>query len=427
MSNVVGANPSPAALAPPAHSRDRESQDLPPLPGRWEGNFAALALTGYLAPVLGQVVAVLAYQVLPSQAGSSPAVPQVPVAALGIAAGVTIFVWLLEFLLVAPMMASPTALPRFYQELISRYQHVRDRWEILKSKADPAESKEAATQLDWGHRALTGADSRPALSWAMADGYVNVLRSVHSVEEALILVESPERVLSDAEYDVLSLTNSTIDTRGDLVEDIKAATADLAAAIQKADQAGDRQAREKLRTVRYAIHAFRDDAREGVIRARNQLLQLMFVVSALTFLLFGLAEIFGVPALCLITVAALYLVGAMVGCFNRLRIGAQQPSAEEDFGLYQARLMATLLMSGLAAVGGVYLMAALPALVPIEGVARTVPGLSTVFDLSSNTTSLLYAAVFGLVPENVTKLLAGTADKLQTDLLASRPANAKPS
>jgi hypothetical protein len=427
MSNVVDAHPSPTAIAHIADPTDRESRGLPPLPSRWEGGFAALTLTGYLAPVLGQVVAVLAYQLLPLAAGSSPATPAVPVAALGIAAGVTIIVWALEFLLLAPMMASPTALPRFYRELMARYQHVRDRWEVLGSSAQPVERKEAETQLDWERRALIGEDSRAGLPWASADGYVSVLRSVHRVEEALILIEPCERVLSDAEYDQLSLTHSTLDTRDDLLTDIKAATDDLSAAAAQADQSRERQARDKLRVVRYAIDTFRDDARDGVIRARNQLLQLMFVVSALTFLLFGLAEVFGVPAVCLISVAALYLVGAMVGCFNRLRIGAQQTSAEEDFGLYQARLMATLLMSGLAAIGGVFLVAALPVLTPIAGVTPQVPALSKIFDLSSNTTSLLYAAVFGLVPETVTKLLTGTADKLQTDLLASRPANSKTS
>ncbi len=427
MSNVVDAHPGPTAIAHIADPTDRESRDLPPLPARWEGGFAALTLTGYLAPVLGQVVAVLAYQLLPLEAGSSPATPQAPVAALGIAAGVTIIVWALEFLLLAPMMRSPTALPRFYRELMARYQHVRDRWEVLGPSAQPVEAKEAKTQLEWQRRALIGEDSRAGLPWASADGYVSVLRSVHRVEEALILIEPRERVLSDAEYDQLSLTHSTLDTRDDLLTDIKAATDDLSAAATQGDQSRERQARDNLRVVRYAIDTFRDDARDGVIRARNQLLQLMFVVSALTFLLFGLAEVFGVPAVCLISVAALYLVGAMVGCFNRLRIGAQQTSAEEDFGLYQARLMATLLMSGLAAIGGVFLVAALPVLTPIAGVTPQVPALSKIFDLSSNTTSLLYAAVFGLVPETVTKLLTGTADKLQTDLLASRPANSKTS
>ena len=382
-----------------------------------------MVLTGSLAPVLGQVVAVLVCPLLPARAGSLPDVPQVPAAALIVAVVVTIIVWVLEFFLMAPMMSSPKAQPRFYTELFYRYQRVRDRWDQLPPDEVPLDVQ---TQLDWARRALVGEDRGPSFRWALAYGYVSVLRAVHFAEEALILVERPERVLSDAVYDELSVGGSTIATRDALGRQIEDARSGIAGA--DAPEGGpqsrekDRLAREKLRMVRSAIDGFRDDARDGVIRARNQLLIVMFVVSGLTFLLLGLAEASGVPVVCLTTVAALYLVGAVVGCFNRLRIEAKQSTAEEDFGLFQARLLAMILMSGLAAIGGVYLVAALPSLVTIQGVARPVPGLSTIFDLSSNNTILLYAAIFGLVPENLTKLLLGAADKLQSDLLTSGPA-----
>jgi hypothetical protein len=179
-----------------------------------------------------------------------------------------------------------------------------------------------------------------------------------------------------------------------------------------------------LRSVRNAINVFRDDARNGVIRARNQLLVVMLVVSLATLALVGLAESIGVPTVYLTSAAALYLVGAIVGCFNRLRIEAKRSSAGEDFGLFQSRLLATLLMSGLAAIGGVYLVAALPSLIAVRDAALPVPRLSTIFDLTSNEASLLYAAIFGFAPETLTNLLLKGADKLQTDLLSSRPASA---
>lgn len=428
MSNNGGPIPSSAVNPGPAAPGDRATRDLPPLPKSWEGGFSALVVTGSLAPVLGQVVAVLACPLLPARAGSLPAVPQVPAAALIIAVVVTIIVWVLEFFLMAPMMSSPKAQPRFYTELFYRYQQVRDRWDQLETDQVPPEVQ---TQLEWAHRALVGEDRGPGFRWALAYGYVSVLRSVHFAEEALILVERPERVLSDAVYDELSLGGSTIATRDALGRQIEGARSGVAGAeppggdpqAREQTRKQDRLAREKLRVVRRAIDAFRDDARDGVIRARNQLLIVMFVVSGLTFLLLGLAEASGVPVICLTTVAALYLVGAVVGCFNRLRIEAKQSTAEEDFGLFQARLLAMILMSGLAAIGGVYLVAALPSLVTIQGVTRPVPALSTIFDLSSSSTSLLYAAVFGLVPETLTKLLLGAADKLQSDLLTSGPTN----
>jgi hypothetical protein len=443
MSDVGSAVHSQAENAASVPSGDRQSSQLPPLPRWWEGGVAALYLYGYLALLCGQVVAVLVYPLLPSRAGSSPAIPQEPAAALVIAVVVTIVVWALEFLVLRAMTSAPKAQPRFYTELIFRYQQVRDRWAERGTAHPPiALPVEVKTQLEWATRALTGEDKGPGLRWAMAYGYVSVLRAVHFAEEALILVERHDRVLSDTVLDELSLKSSTIQARNELVKEIEAGRTALRSNAAEAPHpqapappppthaSGSSAAPlsmgeglERLRLVRYAIDNFRDDLRDGVIRARNRLILVTFVVSTLTFLLLGLAEVVGVPSVCLTSVAALYLVGAIVGCFNRLRIEAKQSSAGEDFGFYQMRLMAVPLMSGLAAVGGVYLVAALPALLPVQGEPHAVPALWAIFDLSSNGASLLYAAVFGLVPETLTKWLLGAADKLQSDLLASRPIN----
>jgi hypothetical protein len=101
-----------------------------------------------------------------------------------------------------------------------------------------------------------------------------------------------------------------------------------------------------------------------LIRARNRLIWTMLAVGVTTYLLLSLALVAGVAVTYIQTAAILYLVGAIVGLFNRLRIEAGQSSAVEDFGLSQARLVVTPLVSGLAAVAGVYLIAALPVLLP---------------------------------------------------------------
>jgi len=109
---------------------------------------------------------------------------------------------------------------------------------------------------------------------------------------------------------------------------------------------------------------------------------------------------------------------------GRLRIGTRHTNSSEDFGLGQVRLLATLLMAGLAAVGGVYLVAALPQLLPAQGsTISPVPDLLTIFDLRTNTAALLYATIFGLLPQTLTDLILRGTDQLQDDLASSRPAN----
>ena len=124
------------------------------------------------------------------------------------------------------------------------------------------------------------------------------------------------------------------------------------------------------------------------------------------------------------TAAILYLVGAIVGLFNRLRIEAGQSSAVEDFGLSQARLVVTPLVSGLAAVAGVYLIAALPVLLPNGSEPpATAPVLSEVFDLATNSMALIYAAIFGLAPSTLTSRLSMASARLEKDLQSTEAAS----
>jgi hypothetical protein len=90
-------------------------------------------------------------------------------------------------------------------------------------------------------------------------------------------------------------------------------------------------------------------------------------------------------------------------------------------------LFAAILISGLAGVGGVYLVAALPSLLPATVAARPTATLESVFDLTSNQIGLVFAAVFGLAPGLASKLLLQQADRLESDLLGSRPATGAPS
>ena len=183
-------------------------------------------------------------------------------------------------------------------------------------------------------------------------------------------------------------------------------------------------ARGVIREVRFAINEFRDGAWDGLVRVRNRLLRTILVAGVVGVLLLDLAVLSNVPSFNLISAIVFFLVGALVGLFNRLRIEAGTSQAVEDFGLFEARLLHTPLLSGLAAVGGVFLTAILPVVSSIVATgSNTTPAelkpLTDVFDISKNQVGLLVAAVFGLAPNSILTILKDQSDRYKRDLAQS--------
>ncbi len=390
----------------------------------------ALRLSAPLVPLIGALVAVGTYM-LAMPIGSTPS-SDVPVRALvvGIVAGGA--AWVAMILFGARLVAAPSAQPRLYLELAHRYKNARDRLaQLTPGTIQP--SVEARNSLLYSQRVLIGEENGPALRWALAYGYVSVLRALHRAEQEILVLEPREDLLGDIAHDELALSRSSINNRDLLLADLAAARSAFSAGAAASvfhgrslarERAVEAEARLKAETVRRAIDQFRDDARDGIVRSRNQLLTLVLVLGWLTFGMFGLVVLTGSAPMYLISVLGLFLVGVGAALGGRLRIGSRQRVIGEDFGLGQVRLLATLLMAGLAAVGGVYLVAAFPSLFPAQGAQiNPVPALSTIFDLRTNTASLLYAAIAGLVPETLMNFILRGTDKLQSDLASSRPAS----
>ena len=83
----------------------------------------------------------------------------------------------------------------------------------------------------------------------------------------------------------------------------------------------------------------------------------------------------------------------------------------------------TPVLSGLAGVGGVLLMAMLyPTLNVVldpaisGGTNVTVPSLDTIFSLTANRFGIVVAAIFGLTPDLLINRLQGEADRYKVDL-----------
>ena len=178
-------------------------------------------------------------------------------------------------------------------------------------------------------------------------------------------------------------------------------------------------ARTILRVVLSAINDFRDSRRAEMVRAKNRLLLTIFVTSLLAYGIEVVVLFAGAPPENLLAAILFFFVGATVGLMDRLRREARTSSAVDDFGLFEARLLHTPLLSGLAAVGGVLLINVAPVLTLALSADPTAElatiKLSEIYSLS-NLGGILVAGVFGLTPGAFFDGLQKQTDVLRKDL-----------
>lgn len=222
------------------------------------------------------------------------------------------------------------------------------------------------------------ARNKRGLQWVLGKGYVDLARKVHRAEEAALLYEPVHLVLGDGWKDQSRVDGSTLPHADDLMNRIRRAliTLDpdtelylpqLPPKIARGEMSGDHPgvsaetyARVVLSDVHYAIHDFRDSARAELIDARNELLARMFLTGLATALLLVFIVLGRPQELPLLTGAILYAIGATVGLFSRLYADLNSGTVGEDFAISYVRLFQTFLLSGHAAIAGVYIVVALP-------------------------------------------------------------------
>ncbi len=378
-----------------------------------------------------------------------------------------------------PNQAPCEAESRAPGDLRRRYRVLSARVKSICTKADapPTEAlceaepikalREAESILAAVKGGLFGSDGEgPALRWVLANGYTSIARELHRVEEALFIVETKADLVGDALHDDLSLEDSGLKNRftlrrviRDAMPAISPGAADallrpvpalpqtaalLMRAQAQAPELSEQEAREALREVRFAINDYRDDIVDSFARGRNRLIWTYLMVAITTYVLVGLGMLNHVPKVALVSVSALYLIGSLVGLFSRLRIESSRPSSNDDYGLYLARLLTGPLLSGLAGVAGVYLVAQAPAFLgPVAAIGSASPAPSAspsptdvlaaaaqpqpkalvdIYNLTTNHLALAVAAVFGLAPGLLTARLQQQVDRLERDLQRSEPA-----
>ncbi len=428
-----------------------------------EGYLASLWIFAPLAPAVLAGVSVVAY-LLAAPSVANRDVPANPGDAIAIGLGLTLLAWSASAFPASALATRRRAQMRVYDGLVQRcgVLESRVRSEKARQTHDPHVAvalAEAECRLDAVRSQLYDTENAgPALRWVLSSGYTGLRRELHRVEEALYSVESESQLIGDVLHDDLSLEDSGLRNRFTLrrmirdamntispgasaallrpVPALPAASAivgapapdgtAVAAAITNAE------AREALREVRFAINDYRDDIIDSFALGRNKLIWTFLAVALTTYALVALGLLFGIPKTALVSVSVLYLVASTVGLFNRLRVESSRSSTIEDYGLYLARLVTGALLSGLAGVAGVYLIAQAPAFLgPLtqsttpDGIAvpaATAVPLEKIYNLTTNQLALFVAAVFGLAPSTLTARLQQQVDRLERDLQRSEPA-----
>jgi hypothetical protein len=300
-------------------------------------------------------------------------------------------------------------------------------------------------------------------AWVTGAAYIELWHRVHRAQEAMIKLEPPSEVAEGAMRDDERLRDANIANRERLLDRLRSAVAVFETpeangylrylpGCKEYDDIrtlgmlnGDAGALERLRAeilrtqvkrvehaeaikkklrpeaiailveTRYEINRFRDNSWEGIVNARNHLLDTSMNLGLLTYALLVFTLVMTPEPRAILWAAIYFLIGAITALFARARVEWSTASAVDDFGLTRARLVHLPWLAGLAAVGGVLVTAVLgPQLVP-TGESGTVTAVAEVFN-GGNTSLLIVAAVFGLTPDLIIRRLEQQTEKYKADL-----------
>ncbi len=383
---------------------------------------AACAIIIPTIPGLAAVLSIFAYVVTSSLLNQHP---WIQVIAVGSGSLLALFTWLLvaaiwrRFTTVdrANMSSYGYLLNCLYQ-LLPKLMQVEDALQHPSQAAQNAcvNSKKEALLLYQSIIEELKREKNPA--WMAGTGYINVWRCMHYVQEACIEFEPEEDVLRDALHDELCIQGSTIKNSKELLQKLRLAVTTLNQSGAKylnepanenkditSQHSEPAQAKAVIRQVRHELQQFRDDRWESLVRTRTEMLKMTALTGLFVYFLCEFTILIFPSDLPLIeTIAILFLVGAIAGLFSRLYNQSKTDASIDDYQLTFARLMATPLYSGLAALGGVFIVQKIGLL-----------GNSTAnFDLT--TSNILIAATFGLTPILFMNAIQKEAEQYKKDL-----------
>jgi hypothetical protein len=415
----------------------------------------ALVATAWLAPILATVVTVAAYTApKPYPPPPFDLFHQYPVPAGVVTA---LVLWLLLCVGYAPFATARGVNVNSFGDLVLRLSQLNVRLETWQVGCSDGPSASACREARAKRDVIVSDLQRGGVRWVLATGYATVWKDLHRAEEALLTVAPISVLLGEALYDEWRLTGSRIDQHDNLLglvqrarqaieapgiggtlapgkSDLVAGPAPIVVGAASTSEALSIEALKDIRTiiarVRRAINEFRDGRWSALIRARN-----LLIGSLLLTELFAIALLFMVltvqPPIASVSAALIFfLVGAVVGLFNRLSRQDAAGTTIDDYSLSMTRLIATPVFSGLAAVGGVLLtaMITMSGLTSLAGTATTnstvtIPPLMDIFNLDKFRLGLPLAALFGWAPALFVGRLQQWTDQYKADLKSSQPAS----
>lgn len=299
--------------------------------------------------------------------------------------------------------------------------------------------------------------------WTLGTGYDHAWRIVHRAQEALVGVETLQEVIGDVVHDIRSIQNSTMTDSEALIRKMLQAIKDLCPeamvyfdelrtdknyrdlfeksvpiqppqpgqppqpSINFADSAkmklssqpawSKEIALEAIRQVKHALNVYQDSLRQMLVRTRNYTYIAIALTGFVTYLFLCFVILWNTTRSAIGTATAYYMIGAVTGLFLRFYNEAnyKNTNAPEDYGLFVSRLIATPLLSGLAAIGGVLVTAMLPTLS-----GQKAPELDTIFNGTVTMEYLFAAAIFGYAPNLIIRSLQRSAQKYSTELQDSK-------
>jgi hypothetical protein len=168
------------------------------------------------------------------------------------------------------------------------------------------------------------------------------------------------------------------------------------------------QARAVLQLVHRIIANFRARNWNSIINARNQLLHTITVASLTTYITLEMTIIMQMNPHHIVSIFIFGLIGALSGLFGRLYHESQSDNEVNDYHLGTARLMVIPLLSGLASIIGVLIVAK----------GTSLDDLSTTKSMLAN---FPLAAAFGFTPNLVLNQLQQKSEKYIANLRSTQP------
>ena len=293
-----------------------------------------------------------------------------------------------------------------------------------------------------------------SVEWTLGTEYVYAWRLVHRTQEALVEVETLQEVIGDVVHDIRSIQNSAIPDRKDLIRKMLQAVKDLCpeAMVYFDDLRADKYyadlfppcpvidlgdstemelldqtsppkeiARVAIMHVKHALNVYQDSLRHSLVRARKNTFIAIALTAFITYFLLCIVILWNTTLPAIGSATVYYMIGAITGLFVRFynETNSKNDSAPpDDYGLLVSRLIATPLLSGLAAIGGVLFTATLPALSG-QGLEK-LPELGAIFNGTVTLEYLFAAAIFGYAPNLIVGNLQQRAKKYSTALQNSR-------